>query len=150
VLQRVLWNVATYDFRMLQCDFWVVATDVFWMVPFPCVHGWFCDVAVHIFRCCSTWFLMLQYIISDVAAHNFSMLYIFFDVALHVFSMLQYIFFDVALYIFTILQHSYSDVAPHSFSINLRCCTWSIFVLLGWRTRWRNRVTQGQAGSVYF
>jgi hypothetical protein len=40
-------------------------------------------------------------------------------------------FLNVALHIFAMLQYSYFDVALHSFFICLRCCTRSVFMLLG-------------------
>jgi hypothetical protein len=82
-----------------------------------------------IFRCCSTYFLMLHYMFFDVARHDFA-----------------------------VLQFLYSNVALHSLSICLRCCTWSIFVLLGQgcgrgtgtRVRWGSRGQRRNGRNFYF
>ena len=51
----------------------------YFMVDLRCCSTTIWDVAVHIFRCCSTYFSMLHYLYSDVALHslhNFAMLHL--------------------------------------------------------------------------
>jgi hypothetical protein len=133
-------DIAIDDFRILQWDFWVdVAALLFEMLQYIIFN-----VAAHNFQCCSTYFSMLEYMFFRCCTKFFCVVAVHdFRCCSTYFSMLQHIFFDVAVHIFRCCTTYFYDVVVFIsrycttlFSICLQCCTWSVSCSFETETWW--------------